>query len=143
MYSTYTTITQLKPFSVGLDNFFNFAENFNLNACEDNFPKYNIIKSSDNLFTIEMALAGYSKNDIDIEFKDGALTISHKKLKGETKNDADKYLHRGITKRSFSKSFSLADNVIVRCARFINGLLSIELEQVIPDEKKPKKITID
>ena len=142
MYSTYTTITQLKPFSVGLDNFFNFAENLNVNASDDKFPKYNIIKTQDNIFVIEMALAGYSKTDIEIESKDGALIVSYKKPKGE-KSDADKYLHRGITKRSFTKSFGLADNVVVRNAKFIDGLLSIELEQIIPDEKKPKKITIE
>ena len=140
MFHTDTyTIKQLKPFSLGFNDFFDFAERYPLGFEEPKFPKYNILKPTDTTYAIEMALAGYSKDDLDIEHKDGVLTISHQKPEGTEKSV---YLHQGITKKSFSKSFALAETVIVVGAIFHNGLLTINLEEIIPEEKKPKKISI-
>lgn len=134
------TFTTFKPISIGLNDFFNFAENF-IESEDSAFPKYNILKPTDSTWIIEVALAGYAKQDIDIEHKDGVLTVSHKKPKDK---DIEKpnYLHRGITKKSFSKQFAVAETVIVKNATFKDGLLSIDLEEILPEEKKAKKIQI-
>lgn len=140
MYSYKQTFTTFKPISIGLNDFFNFAENF-IESEDSAFPKYNILKPTDSTWIIEVALAGYAKQDIDIEHKDGVLTVSHKKPKDK---DIEKpnYLHRGITKKSFSKQFAVAETVIVKNATFKDGLLSIDLEEILPEEKKAKKIQI-
>jgi len=141
MYSYKTTFTTIKPLTIGLNDFFNFAENF-IESEDSAFPKYNILKPTDSTWIIEMALAGYAKEDINIEHKDGVLTISHQKPKA-TSIEKTKYLHRGITKKSFSKQFAVAETVIVKNAAFKDGLLSIELEEILPEEKKAKKIQIN
>ena len=84
-----------------------------------------------------MAVAGFSKDDIEAELKDGVLTVSSKNEKEE-----GEYLHRGIAKRSFSKSFTLADDMVIQSADLVNGMLTIILERIIPEEKKPRIIEI-
>lgn len=133
------SISQLRPLSIGFDDFFNFAESFALHEIDNSFPKYNIVKHSDTSYAIEMALAGYSKEDLDISFQDGTLTIAHQK---NSPTDESKFLHKGISKRSFTKSFTLAENVKVIDASFIDGLLKIDIEKVVPEEKQRKTITI-
>jgi molecular chaperone IbpA len=140
MYSYKQTFTTIKPLAIGLNDFFNFAENF-IESDDSGFPKYNILKPTDSTWIIELALAGYAKQDIDIEHKDGVLTVSHQKPKA-TGTEKPKYLHHGITKKSFSKQFVVAETVIVKTATFKDGLLSIELEEILPEEKKAKKIQI-
>ena len=139
--NTTYTIKQLRPISLGLDDFFNFAENFPFDIEEPKFPKYNILKPTDTTYLIEMALAGYPKSGIDIENKDGVLTVSYKKETEDIKKP--KVLHQGITKKSFSKSFALAETIVIKEANFIDGLLTISLEDVIPEDKKPTKIKIN
>lgn len=142
MYSYKTTFTTLKPLSIGLNDFFNFAESFNFDTEDSGFPKYNILKPTDSTWIIEMALAGYAKQDIDIEHKDGVLNVSHKKPKA-TDIEKPKVIHQGITKKSFSKQFAVAETVVVKNATFKDGLLAIELEEILPEEKKAKKIQIN
>lgn len=138
------TIKQLRPISLGLDDFFNFAENFPFDVEEPKFPKYNILKPTDTTYLIEMALAGYPKAGIDIENKDGVLTISYKKeVDDKTPLTPKKVLHQGITKKSFSKSFALAETIVIKEANFVDGLLTISLEDVVPEDKKPTKIKIN
>ena len=132
------TFRQLRPLSIGFDNFFDFAENLTLKEFDNSFPKYNIVQVSDTSYAIELALAGYSKEDINISFEGGTLTVSHEKQI----TDDRMYLHRNISQRSFSKSFPLAENIKVSGASFINGLLRIDLEKVIPEDKKKKTISI-
>ena len=86
-----------------------------------------------------MALAGFSESDIEVEVKDSTLTVRSKEDKG---TDESQYVHRGIAKRSFSRSWSLSDDVVVKGAEFDNGLLNISLEKVVPEEKKPRLIPI-
>jgi len=142
MFQWNTRITTLRPLSIGLDDFINFAESFPFDFEEPTFPKYNIVKPTDSTWIIEMALAGYNKQDIDIEHKDGVLTISHKKPKAVAV-EKPKVIHQGITKKSFSKQFAVAETVIVKNATFKDGLLSIDLEEILPEEKKAKKIQIN
>jgi len=139
---------QLRPVSIGFDNIFDHFENF-FEDGEDyirasltsSFPFYNIVKKGDNKFDIEVALAGYDKKDITVEYEDKLLRIKSVK---ETKSDKDKdgVIHQGIAKRFFSKSFTIADDVEIEGAELKNGLLKVSLRQIVPENKKPKQITI-
>ena len=101
------------------------------------YPPYNIKKIDDNKYVIEMAVAGFGKQDIEIELHDGTLTI-----KGSVSSEEADYIYKGIAERAFTRQFTLADTVEVKNADLINGMLKIWLERFIPDEKKPKKINI-
>ncbi len=101
------------------------------------YPPYNIKKIDDEHFVIEMAVAGFGKQNLDIELKDDTLTIS-----GNLDSDAEDYIYQGIANRAFTRKFNLADTVVVKNAELINGLLKIALERYIPEEKKAKKIDI-
>ena len=125
--------------SVGFDSMFNRLMNFPQSSQDSGFPPYNIRKEDDYKYVIELALAGFSESDIEVEVKDGTLTVRSKEDKS---TDDTQYVHRGIAKRSFSKSWTLSDDVIVKGAEFDNGLLNISLEKVVPVEKKPRLIPI-
>ena len=137
---------QLRPVTVGFDNVFDhfermFDEDFtSFNA--PTFPFYNIVKQGKNKFAIELALAGYSKDDIEVNLEDGVLTIKSKKEdKSEEKEDGE-VIHKGIAKRYFSKAFTIADDVEVKGAELKDGLLKVSLERIIPESKKPRTIDI-
>ena len=101
------------------------------------FPPYNIRKDEENFYTIEMAVAGFSKEDLEAELEEGVLTIRSKPDQEE-----GEYLHRGIAKRAFSRSFTLSDDVVIKGADLVNGMLTINLERVVPEEKKARMIEI-
>ena len=101
------------------------------------FPPYNIRKDEENLYTIEMAVAGFSKEDLEAELKEGVLTVRSK-----TDQEEGEYLHRGIAKRAFTRSFTISDDVIVKGADLVNGMLTISLERIVPEEKKSRMIEI-
>jgi molecular chaperone IbpA len=103
-----------------------------------NYPPYNIVKVDEDNFNIELALAGFTDKDIDITLKDGILYVEG----NQGDNDERTYLHRGLSARSFRRSFTIADTIVVNGADFVNGILTISLENVIPEEKKPRKIPI-
>jgi molecular chaperone IbpA len=103
-----------------------------------NYPPYNIRKIDDLKYAIDIALAGFGKKDIKVNYSDNSLTI--KSIKDESKKDD--IVHRGISHRSFTRTFALSDDVIVNDAKFENGLLSIELEKIVPEEKRPQEIKI-
>ena len=129
----------LRPFSVGFDNIF---DHFNLhleNTRSVNYPPYNINKIDDFNWNIEIALAGFGKKDIDVSTAENQLTI--KSIESDEKDDKDT-IHRGISKRQFTRSFPLADDVVVNGAELKDGMLTIELEKIVPEEKKPKTIKI-
>ena len=138
---------QLRPVTVGFDNVFDhfermFDEDFtSFNA--PTFPFYNIVKQGKNKFAIELALAGYNKKDIEINLEDGVLSI--KSVKEETTDEKDEdgeIIHKGIAKRYFSKSFTIADDVEVKGAELKDGLLKVSLERIIPEHKQPKTIEV-
>lgn len=105
-----------------------------------NYPPYNILnKEGSSKYVIEIALAGFKKEEIDIDLENGILKISGKSIPDHEKND---YIYKGIGTRKFSKSWTLSEHVVVHGATYQDGILSVELEQVIPEEKKPKKIEI-
>lgn len=103
------------------------------------YPPFNIEQVSEDSFRIELAVAGFRDEDIEIEFRQNTLTVSGRKAPSE---EARKYLHRGIAERNFERRFSLADHVRVEGARLENGLLTIELQRELPEAMKPRKITI-
>jgi len=104
-----------------------------------NYPPYNIKKVDDNRYVIEMAVAGFSKSEIDIEFADDKLVI-----KGKVKEDEEQtnYLFNGLANRAFTRTFALNDQVEIKGAAIVNGLLQIGLERIIPEHKKPRKIEV-
>tara|TARA_R110000824_G_scaffold1128_1_gene6140 strand:- start:182 stop:634 length:453 start_codon:yes stop_codon:yes gene_type:complete len=138
---------QLRPVSIGFDNLFDHFENFFDDdqsfhtSLTSTFPFYNIVKKGDNKFDIEVALAGYDKKDIMVEYEDNLLRIKSVK---ETKSDKEKdgVIHQGIAKRYFSKAFTIADDVEIEGAELKNGLLKVSLKKIVPEGKKPKTITV-
>ena len=105
---------------------------------QTNYPPYNIIKVDDDHYTIDIAVAGFLEDELDIELKDGVLSVEGKK----SDDDETQYMHKGISTRQFRRTFTLADTIIVKGADYNNGILHIDLENVIPEEKKPRKIAI-
>ena len=123
---------------VGFDRLFD--ELFSLQSLRKNppsYPPYNLVKDGDT-YTIEMAMAGLTDKDIDVVLEDKTLTISYEKDEEESKD----VLHRGLAHRSFERNFVLADSLHVENVTFKNGILSVELKQIIPEEQKPKQIQI-
>lgn len=114
-----------------------FREANELLSKAPNYPPYNIKKIDEEHFVIEMAVAGFGKNNLDIELKDGELTIT-----GRHEADESDYIYQGIANRAFTRKFTLADTVVVKNAELVNGLLKVALERYIPEEKKAKRIEI-
>ena len=129
-----------KPFSVGFDNLFDdFDRILTYNTSSiSHYPPYNIRKVNDTDYVIELAVAGFGKKDIKVKSQENTLTISSAKDEENVLDKDESVLHRGISKRSFTRSFTIADDVMVKGADLKDGLLSVQLERIIPDEKKPK-----
>jgi molecular chaperone IbpA len=138
---------QLKPMSIGYDSLFDsferMFEDSNV-ASFENYPPYNIVKTGDYTYDIEVALAGFSKKDISIEYADGLLKIkSVKESKTEGQDENNEVIHRGISRRYFSKTFTVSDDTEIKGAELKDGLLKISLERIIPDSKKARTIEIN
>ena len=131
----------LRPFSVGFDDLFNHFNNTLEYTVKQptSYPPYNINKVDDLNYQIEMALAGFSKKDIEIKYSDNQLTI--KSVENDDKEEKET-LHRGISKRKFSRSFTLSEDIKVNGAELKDGMLLVELEKIVPEEKKPRTIDI-
>ena len=131
----------LRPFSVGFDDLFDHFNNTLEYTVKQptSYPPYNINKLDDFNYQIEMALAGFSKSDIEVKTVDGQLTI--KSIESENKDEKET-LHRGISNRKFSRTFTLADDIKVNGAELKDGMLLIDLEKIVPEEKKPQTIDI-
>lgn len=136
---------QLRPVTVGFDNVFDHFERMFeddvFRAPTVNFPPYNIVKTGDYTYDVELALAGFSKEDITVDYADNILSVKSVKNTDENKEN-DGVLHRGISKRYFSKSFTIADDVEVKGAELKDGLLKISLERIVPEGKKPRTIEV-
>ncbi len=132
-------LQKMMGFSVGFDSIFDRF--FDMDTTRDSgYPPYNIRKINEAQYVIEIALAGFSKDDIEIELTEGNLAVRSKKE--EETNGDDSFVHKGIAKRSFLRSWTLSDDIIVKGADLKDGMLIINLEKVIPDEKKPRLIQI-
>ena len=138
---------QLRPVTVGFDNVFDhFERMFNddfFNVPTVNYPPYNIVKTGVNTYNVEVALAGFSRDDVSVEFAEGILTIKSKDKTVSDKKDADgDIIHKGISKRYFSKSFTVSDDVEIKGAELKDGLLTVSLERIVPESKKARVIEI-
>ena len=136
----------LRPFSIGFDDMFDQFENMLGNgslSMQSNYPPYNIRRTGQDKYSIEVALAGFSKNDVEVEFEDNLLTVRTKQVdKSDNKNDDCEIIHKGISQRHFARSFTIADDVKVNGAQLKDGLLTIACERIIPEHKKKKLIEI-
>ena len=137
---------QLRPVSVGFDSIFDhfermFDDDFRLPTA--NYPPYNIVKTGTYTYNIEVALAGYNKKDISVEYADGVLTIrSSRKQETSDKDKKDGVIHKGIAKRLFSRSFTIANDVEIEGAELKDGLLKVSLLKIVPEGRKAKEIKI-
>ena len=136
----------LRPFSIGFDNMFDQFESLlgdgGLSA-QSNYPPYNIRKTGKDKYAIEVAVAGFNKDDVEVEYEDNLLTVKTKKVDKAVEKDMDgEIIHRGISQRSFSRSFTIADDIKVEGAEIKNGLLTINCEKIVPEQKKRKLIPI-
>ena len=138
---------QLRPVTVGFDNVFDhfermFEDDF-FRAPVSNFPPYNIVKTGKNTYNIELALAGFGKEDIEVQYEDNMLTVKSKQKDEKSKaKDEDGVIHRGISKRWFTKTFTIADDVEVKGAELKDGLLTVAMERIVPEGKAPRTIEV-
>ena len=136
----------LRPFSIGFDDMFDQFENLLGNgslAMQSNYPPYNIRKTGKDKYSIEVALAGFSRKDVEVEFEDNLLTVRTKQVnKTEDNIENGEILHKGISQRQFARSFTIADDVKVNGAELKDGLLTIACERILPEHKKKRLIEI-
>ena len=135
----------LRPFSIGFDDMFDQFENMLGNGgltMQSNYPPYNIRKISKDNYSIEVALAGFNKNDVEVEFEDNLLTVRTKQISKSENNSDGEILHKGISQRQFARSFTIADDIKVNDAQLKDGLLTIACERIVPEHKKKKLIEI-
>ena len=136
----------LRPFSIGFDDMFDQFENMLGNGgltMQSNYPPYNIRKTEKDNYAIEVALAGFNKNDVEVEFEDNLLTVKTKQVNKSDENHEDsEIIHKGISQRQFARSFTIAEDVRVNGAQLKDGLLTISCERIVPEYKKKKLIEI-
>ena len=137
--SLFDNFNQLTPYAVGFDRVFDNLQRYvDNNVTSTGFPPYNIRKEGDYNYVIEMALAGFGKDDIEIEVVNNTLSVRSIKENDKVEDS----IYRGISFRKFNRKFTLADDVVVNDAKLENGMLTIVIERVIPEEKKPRMISI-
>jgi molecular chaperone IbpA len=132
--------TDYAPFfrsTVGFDRLLNLLES----ASEQGYPPYNIERTDEDNYRVTLAVAGFAEKDLAVDVKDRVLTVSGKRE--ETEKSQPSLLHQGIAGRAFERSFQLAEHVEVKAARLENGLLHVDLERIVPEEKKPRRIQIN
>lgn len=141
--STLSLFNKLRPVSVGFDSVFDHFESmFNESpSLHTNYPPYDIVKTDEHSYVIELAVAGFSKKDIAVTVENCVLTVESDR-EGNVENSGQEIIHRGISKRYFKKSFSISDDVEIRGAELKDGLLRISMEKIIPESRKRKEISI-
>lgn len=139
--SIFSQFKDLDKFFVGFDDQFNRMQKLHDDLTKNipNYPPYNIRKTGDNTYTIEMAVAGFGQSEIDIEIDGGKLIV---RGNVNTENEANDYIFKGIAARAFTRSFAIDDQIEVKDAELFNGMLKIALERLVPEEKKPKKVAV-
>ena len=142
--SLWDNFNQLTPYAVGFDRIFDNLSRYTAdNVQSTGFPPYNIRKEGDYNYVIEMALAGFGKEDIEVEVADSTLSVrSTKKPLNEDVASNEDTVYRGISYRKFDRKFTLAEDVVVNNAKLENGMLILELERVVPEAKKPRLVEV-
>lgn len=134
-------IPSIHKFGIGFDSIFDDLSRITSLQSNNNYPPYNIVKHSEDSFSIELAVAGFKEGDLSVLVEKNHLTLS-----GEQKTEIDvapvEYVYRGISARSFNRTFTLAEHVEVTGAKVVNGILIVNLERKVPEEEKPKTIAI-
>ena len=138
---------QLRPVTVGFDNVFDhfesmFDEGMFRMPTATNFPPYNIVKTGEYTYNVELALAGFSKDDIEVHYENNMLTVKSKQKDKSEAKDSEGVIHRGISKRWFSKSFTISDDVEIKGAELKDGLLKVSMERIVPEGKKARTIEV-
>lgn len=126
---------------IGFDHLWNEIERLSLHQ-DTSFPKHNVVKFTDTEFAIELALAGYRKEDLTVELKEGILVVTGDNRDTLADAMSREYLHKGISSKKFTKTFRLSEHVVVDGADFVDGLLVVNLRVEIPEEKRPRIIPI-
>ena len=144
MTNALSIFNQLRPVTIGFDDIFEdfgkmFDENILRGSYKQSYPPYDIVKVTDNKYNIQIALAGYSKKDIEVKVEENALSVKSIRESSEEKQEV---IHQGISKRYFERQFTIADDVEVLGAELKDGLLTVSLERIIPEHKKAKTILI-
>jgi molecular chaperone IbpA len=132
-------VNQIHRQAIGFDSLFEQLNRNFANSKSDNYPPHNVVKLDDTHYVIEVAVAGFAEDEIDVELKENVLTVKGEQAKREAEVE---YLHKGISARNFVRTFPLAEHIEVRGATVKNGILAVALEQVLPEEQKAKKIQI-
>ena len=127
---------QFRPFAIGFDRYFEDLERMS-NISQTNYPPYNVVKEDDEHFTVELAVAGFSKKDVSITKEKNVLVIE-----GNVEDESKDFVHKGLASRAFKRSFTLADDVEISGASLKDGILVVSLERIIPEEDKPISIKI-
>ena len=141
MNKALSIFNQLRPISIGFDDVFDhFEKMFDSDFSAVNYPPYNIVKTGPEKYDIEVALAGYSKDDIRVDYSESQLTI--KSVKEDKIGEEEGVLHKGIAKRFFSRTFTIADDVEVKDAELKDGLLKVSLKRIVPEGKEARQINI-
>jgi molecular chaperone IbpA len=144
---SFADFDKFNKFFVGSDKFLarvqETAELLANTATNGTYPPFNLKKTDDNVYVIEMAVAGFAKHQIEMTLEENKLIVKgDTTIEGQSKDEAP-YLYKGIAERPFTRAFTLADNVEIKNAQLMNGMLKIWLEHMIPEHKKPKKINIE
>ena len=136
-------LEKILGFSVGFDSMFDRWESvFDFNTANNtNYPPYNIRRAGDEKYFIELAIAGLNEDDLEVQLQSQILTIRSKKENAGSEENTN-YVHRGIAKRQFEREFTLSDDIVVKGCDLTNGMLTIELERIIPEEKRARLIPI-
>ena len=140
VYINTLDIPSIQRFAVGFDRMFDELSRTAGTLNASNYPPYNIIKESETIWKIEVAVAGFDESELDVEIVNNELVVAGAVIK-ENKVEAQ-YLHQGIAGRDFERTFALAENVEVKGAQVKNGILTVTLEHIVPESAKPKKIAI-
>ena len=134
--------TPLYRSAVGFDRLAGLLESAARTSQENGWPPYNIETTGENAYRIEIAVAGFKPDELNIEVKENLLTVTGRKTANDDGGEQRNFLHRGLAERDFERRFQLADYVVVKAADLINGLLSIDLERELPEALKPRRIEI-
>lgn len=132
-------LAQLNRALIGFDRIFHDVETRYANSVQTNYPPYNILKYDDNNFEIEVAVAGFEREDITVQVDQDQLVIGGRRTKDD---DVSKYLHRGLAARDFERSWTLAEHMQVGDAELTNGILRVKITRIVPEELKPRLISI-
>ena len=127
---------QFRPFAIGFDRYFEDLERMS-NISQTNYPPYNVVKVDEEHFAVELAVAGFSKKDISITKEKNVLIIE-----GKLEDESKDFVHKGLASRAFKRSWTLSDDIVIEGAELKDGILSVSLEKVVPEEDKPVEIKI-